>query len=475
MLFKPGSYDLFLGQGSTTDPNHNIHVGTKLNQGVDNTVKIVSSEDGRITIYVNGINSGSAYIPLSTRPNIEKLLGDPYYLAANAMVSNLMYEPIIAKEPMVTSTSFSPSVIAISKNNKVGQVVKPSSQYVISSTITPLGTVDGWGCLFRFTKDPESNAENYGDRNPLLMFHSGNYDLHSSVMLIGQNNYNNMYNMKGIIANQDNNVQIVAFGNKVSYYVNDEKVGSMLTPFSDRPELDLLHVFASDNFYNAANAQITNLVFSSINSDGPIPFYPNPIAIKKNNKVGEVLPTSKNFKINFLIQPSGIKSGLSSILRFGRTSYKDKDFYGDRAPAFFFSPGTLKLLVAQGSTRDSSHEMQSLSVLDANQESKVELITFDDTITLYVNEVKEVLMIVPSENRPLLEELQVHAGDDYHNEANAVIKDLVYTPLQSKIKPIFIKPYELTAVKNYKIGEINEPSSEYIVSFTLHPFGTVSG
>jgi len=373
-------------------------------------------------------------------------------------------------------TSFTPSVIAITKNNKVGQVIKPSSQYVISSTIRPLGTVDGWGCLFRFTQNAESNAENYGDRNPLLMFHSGNYDLYSNIMFMGQNNYKNVYNMKGIIVNQDNDVKIVAAGNEISYFVNDEKVGTMLAPISDRPQIDLLHVFASDNFYNAANAEISNLVFSPINPDGPIAFYPNTIVIKKNNKVGEILTTSNNFKINFVIQPSGIKSGLSSILRLGRTFYKDKDFYGDRAPAFFFNPGTLKLLVAQGCTRNFSNEMQSLSTLGINKDNIVKLISFEDTLTLYINDVKEGSMIVPLANRPLLEEMQVYVGDEFYDEANAVIKDLVYTPIKSKhnpINPINLLPASLTLVQK-KFGDIYNSNSQYIISFGIKPLGIVA-
>ena len=45
LLLKPGSYELLLAQGSTIDPNHNIQVSNKLNQGQDNIVKIASSED----------------------------------------------------------------------------------------------------------------------------------------------------------------------------------------------------------------------------------------------------------------------------------------------------------------------------------------------------------------------------------------------------------------------------------------------
>merc|ERR1719469_380999 len=643
LLFEPGSLKLRLSQGSELDPNHVIITSTELIANQDSNVKVVS-EDDRVTLYVNDVLFGSVTIPLHERPTIEKLHvygGDPYHQAANAKISNLLYEPIVPvlkllplaikpeknniigvvhspsydytitatinpfetttgwsqyfcfkvkpfgdiekhgdrtpclfvisntyklvvsyrdtieyrisdetpsiglaanqdnkvriesfgdvitlyiNEQKVSSltipillrptvldplyifssdqffagakgymkdlvytpinpdslapTMFSPSIIAIDKDKKIGKVIMPTSQYVISSKIRPFGTVEGWGCLFRFTADPDSVAEKYGDRNPLLMFHPGNYDLHSSIMVTGQKNYKQIYNMKGIFANQDNDVKIVALGHAITFFVNGENVGKMLTSLSDRPPLDLLYVYASDNILDGANAQISNLVFTPTVRSKQITFYPKTMTIEKSIKIGDILDPSVNAKIDFTINPSGTISGWASILRFGlrRVSLHDKYIYGDSVPFFLFKPGSSKIFLIQGSlSKPGKNEIETSTALNLNEDNKVEYVSIDDSLVLFINDIEAGSLNISPSNRPVLDNLHVYAGDDIYETSKAVIKDLVYTPLQSDNNPILFKPHAVTLKRNYKIGQIIQPSSEYIVSFTIHPLGTLSG
>ena len=65
--------------------------------------------------------------------------------------------------------------------------------------------------------------------------------------------------------------------------------------------------------------------------------------------------------------------------------------------------------------------------VQANKWNNIQIEALDDKIELFSNGV--LIANLPNTNRPLLNHVDVYAGDKYHPAANAVIKDLKFTPL----------------------------------------------
>jgi len=145
--------------------------------------------------------------------------------------------------------------LQIERNLQLGVVNNPSSEFIISFTLRPLGMIGSFSSIIRFSKNTNSNL---GDRNPALFFYPNSYSILFTYWIGDEQKTASLH---GLNANQDFDVKIEAIGNYVNLYINGGQQESIYVPLSYRLEQDLpLQVYAGDNFYDPANAKISNLV-----------------------------------------------------------------------------------------------------------------------------------------------------------------------------------------------------------------------
>merc|ERR1719297_215476 len=141
------------------------------------------------------------------------------------------------------------SPLQLERNQQIGVVHHPTSNFIISFTLRPLGTVNNWGY--------------YGVRSPAMWFHRNSYKLHFTYYTShGQKHYD----LDGTFsANQDFDIKIEAIGNYIKFYVNDVQKFSLGVSHTYRLDQSLpLRVYAGDNHHQAANARISNVVYTPL-------------------------------------------------------------------------------------------------------------------------------------------------------------------------------------------------------------------
>ena len=161
--------------------------------------------------------------PVENRPPVSQLnvyASDNHFQAAKAYIKNLVYQPMNTNSPIM----FYPTTMTLAKGKKVGEIVKPNSQHIISFVIKPLGTFSGWPNILRFTSDTAVNVGTYGVRNPTVWFHPDTYDVQLYAMTMTSTSPVLFDRMKGIVENQENEVKIVARNHLITVFINHIKV-----------------------------------------------------------------------------------------------------------------------------------------------------------------------------------------------------------------------------------------------------------
>jgi len=153
----------------------------------------------------------------------------------------------------------------------------------------------------------------------------------------------------------------------------------------------------------------------------------------KNNLIGTVSkPPRTNFRISFNITPYSIINEWTNILRFtDRVSYANNKIYGDKAPALFFIPNTLRLDLSQGSTTNPQHIYQQTGSLEKNVKYFIQIEYVGDIISLYINDIFMGSLSIPINNRPQLNQWLIYASGKLYNAADADLEDLTVRNLPS--------------------------------------------
>jgi len=202
------------------------------------------------------------HIPLSDRSFDSPLLiyaGNKHDDPANAKISNVAYKlnPTIPTIPSELSL-LENEKLQIQRNYFLG-VVKSSSEYVISFTLHPLGTITSWGSILRFSTDSERESNKHGDRSPGIYFCPNSLTIAFRYIL--KTNVQRSSNFGSLSPNVDYNIEIKAIGDYITWYTDGEEQMRLHVPLSDR-SFDLpLVIHAGSNNYNPANAKISNVVY----------------------------------------------------------------------------------------------------------------------------------------------------------------------------------------------------------------------
>jgi len=152
--------------------------------------------------------------------------------------------------------------IVLSQNNLIDTIVDPPKYFTLTYKLYPNGIENTWASILRFTGS-NNNCCNWPDRWLMMKFRPNNYEMH---FVAGTTVSGNAHiDKNGIVGNTWNEVKVEAIGDKISLYINDELKGSLSN--SNRPILPEVKVWAGDKFHRAANAKISDLTFTPLESD----------------------------------------------------------------------------------------------------------------------------------------------------------------------------------------------------------------
>jgi len=152
--------------------------------------------------------------------------------------------------------------IVLSQNNLIDTIVDPPKYFSLTYKIYPNQVPSNWASILRYTGS-NNNCCNWPDRWMFMKFHPGSYKMH---FVAGSTvNGNAFIDKTGIQGNTWNEVKVEAIGDKISLFINNELKGSV--PNTNRPSIPEVKVYAGDRFHTAANAKISDLTFTPLDSD----------------------------------------------------------------------------------------------------------------------------------------------------------------------------------------------------------------
>merc|ERR1712129_516132 len=108
-----------------------------------------------------------------------------------------------------------------------------------------------------------------------------------------------------------------------------------------------------------------------------------------------------------------------SILRFTDTDNNCCN-HGDRSPAIFFKPNSLKMRVTYVLKNGKLVFMDALDELKLHQKYRIKIRGFDNKIQLHVNDELNGEMHVPRSDRIFKNPLKVYASDKFYPAATGI-------------------------------------------------------
>merc|ERR1712060_340740 len=195
----------------------------------------------------------------------------------------------------------------------------------------------------------------------------------------------------------------------------------------------------------------------------------------RDNIIGTIAnPPRTDFSISFVIKPHSTHHGSwTSILRF-TDSQSNCCAYGDRSPGLFMDPSTLQILVTEGSTNNGNQWFNTNTQLNKNQRNTVKLEYEGDKVSLIMNDVSAGSMMIPTNDRPQLNQWVIYASDKHYKAADADIEELCVKLSQSSSTSVLASlPAIATLIKDNIIGTIPiPPRTDFAISFVIKPFST---
>merc|ERR1711923_676546 len=369
------------------------------------------------------------HVPLSDRSFTSPLLiyaGDNHYDPANAKISHVVYKP----NPTIPSeVSFLENEnLQIQRNQYLG-VVNPSSEFVISFTLHPLGSIANWGSILIFSTNINSAYGNHGDRNPGIWFCPNSLTIAFRYFL--KNNAQRSFNFGSLSPNVDYNIEIKAICDHIIWYTNDKIEFMLHIPLSDRSFDSPLLIYAGNKYEDPANAKISNVAYKL---NPTIPTIPSELSLLENEKLQiqrnyflGVVKSSSEYVISFTLHPLGTITSWGSILRFSTDSERESNKHGDRSPGIYFCPNSLTIAFRY-ILKTNVQRSSNFGSLSPNVDYNIEIKAIGDYITWYPDGEEQMRLHVPLSDRSFDLPLVIHAGSNNYNPANAKISNVVYMP-----------------------------------------------
>eukprot|EP00466_Bigelowiella_natans_P018913 jgi/Bigna1/90167/estExt_fgenesh1_pg.C_640032 len=214
-------------------------------------------------------------------------------------------------------------------------------------------------------------------------------------------------------------------------------------------------VYLGDKFYSPAQAQVSNISYSSHPN---LPLIPHGISladkmvpIRKGELLG-YMDTTSSFKLSFDVQiDSIVDSGFASILHL--TLGVDNGALGSRIPGVWLKPGTTQLYIRSGTTmeHDVGCDIHANHALELGKKHTIVFIVTEGPTHVVKIDGSKVCHFNPKSNDlvPNSPATQLWVGDKWYTSAVGKIGSIIYEPLPLMPRP---SPSDLTSGKTLVLG-----------------------
>jgi len=310
---------------------------------------------------------------------------------------------------------------------------------------------------------------------------------------------NGVSNINGVQGNKWNQIRVTASGDKVSLYINGNHVAD--TTNKNRPELPQVEVYASDVFWQHANAKLRRLVlgpltekpskmpsFSKKPSTSIQPTYSgepsvfpsksitptesfvpsqlptlSQIIITKNNLIDTILYPKNEFVLRFELYPLGTTTGSGNIFRLTGSSVNCCK-YIDRWLAMWFDPSSFRISLQAGTTLNGRSGFSGKNGVQGNIWNQIEVTASGHKISLHIN--GNHVGDTSNTNRPELPQIQVYVSDKFNAPASAKIRQLSFRPItqEPSIVPSLSYVPTLSKIPSLSLSPTISPSTSIFPS-----------
>ena len=425
VFFPPDSTSLSITTGTNADPNdHNDNNPTdELPLNMPTTVRIEVLGTIR-KVFINNAEVISDSIGTRSQlAEVDAYLGNPHYAAANAMVSDMVF----------TSNSFSRYDLLpepeLYTTPLLANIVNPPTDYVLQFTVEPLETfTTHTRQILLFTNDITTDRGNYGLRTPLVLLRNSSRRLHI-VTGTDANPNDNCEPTEELPLNVPTTVRIEVLGTTRKVFYDDVEVWS--DSIGTRSQLAGVGVYRQNEFYSAANARLSNIVFDSIPSSTNYETarYGDLIsereAVTTRQHLATLVKPPTDYVLQFTIEPLGTVNVESSILTFttGNVAWSGQNQYGDRVPMVTFRPDSTRLVVSVGTDADPYYYVEVVDSLPVGIESTVRIEVLGTLLRIFVDNVEKITQVIGT--RSQLAEVKAYLG--IIDAANAMVSHVTFT------------------------------------------------
>jgi hypothetical protein len=185
---------------------------------------------------------------------------------------------------------------------------------------------------------------------------------------------------------------------------------------------------------------------------------PSSFTPQANRLVGTVEMTG-DYTLTMTIVPTRVPPPQwTSIMRFTMTNNNCCNF-GDRAPAIWFFPGSLRLHIRIGDARDGNWGVDPVSLCRVNQPNTLTIICRGSNVFVQLNNER---ISVTQPTRRASGTARVFAGDAFHPPAATSISNFKYTPFAASV-PVLFGPWIGTDIPAQRTFDLANGNRVYAI------------
>eukprot|EP00466_Bigelowiella_natans_P010902 jgi/Bigna1/76348/fgenesh1_pg.40_\ len=460
----------------TLNKNHRIEVIVVADK---NENAIAVNIDGKSACYYRLAGS----VPVKSS-NVHVYAPDPWYSPANGVVTKLAYEEFKGK----LHTELSPgldllggSVFKPAKGRMLGKI-DTTSEYKLSFDLVAKGTTASWGSILHFTTGKDSS------RIPGLWFYPKTLQLHWRTAVFSDSNHGCDPDPKAIQIGKKHHIDLIAVkageGNSHLIMEIDGKQECYVETKSDlHGGVKNAQVWVSDPWYDAAEAEISNLIYRPIpklNYEKEL-LGSKQLVLRRGNLLGKI-DTFRDFRMSFEITVAGVTKGTwTSIVHM--TTGHNIGKKSSRIPGFWLWPGSSRLHFRTSTFGNHNDGCDPAVPLTLGAKHFIEVNTVSqDAETIFevkVDGKHGCYARSSSSSQDAVAGVQVWAADPWYPAAKATIGNLQYGPATAKFKKMPTLNYgrdmldgkAMLVGKGTLLGKI-ETKTEYTLSFDVTPHST---
>jgi len=376
---------------------------------------------GTRVVCVSG-NYAKKYSPTS---RVAVLGSDSWYEPADATIADVMY---YKARPLPVGEMIGRVPVVLERGQLLGKITT-FEMFKLEFDIKPTGKLDGWSSILHFTKALHRNHGEEGDRIPGIWFIPKTNRLHVRVSRVGKHN-DGCDPKPELPQGEVTHVTVKLAGPILTVRFGDKLVCSNNNYKEKDPGRTNVIAYSADPFYDAAKAELSNVIYEEGNDYPHGELVDAPIKLQRHQYLGTV-DASANYELSFWLKPQSKQSGWRNIIHFTQDISRNCCNEGDRIPGIWFHSKSTRLHVRSSRGGDGNDGCDPKTELPLNEESKVTVRVADGKMTVLVGTESVCETKAGQYKDPFKAEdrVAVYAADPWYAEADAYLSKLKYKAL----------------------------------------------